>query len=658
MSEKLLSKPPFRFLHDTISAIMAVTGFGDGLYNSTELDSAQINDRNTKVAYLDKIFLLVGICKGETLAVNSGKVVAGSEPENTNLFLIALAEVSIDSSIDSALAVRMTLSGSLPSPDKIPRKNTRGNIAESKVDEQISDSKPSRPPPDETKSSKAIESNVDIDSNNGIPDRGRSRGGTRGGKPNQASTDTGLSRSNNIPNLDKEIEKCDGLESTTQLLLGELIQRPKLTDKLLGKPPFKFLFDIVVEVIRVTGFGTGLYTNEELEATITEKPQKIQFLDKIIQLVGTHLNTLVEAKPNKIVTGQEAQNTNIFLQLLAVAAKHVPDSTNSVRLVLESLNQNTDTNINTNTNNNSSNREDVPIRGREEKTNDDVSKSTTRQHSSSVSEPKEDLTPNIRNEERREIIPPSEEKFNDDGDGEVKKSIRPMTAGRRPPKVKESTVELSAKDIAPIAKKTEGILIDGQNDDDDDDLVADGKRLADDVKSSKQTDIQSKLVKNIITNKAEREAAINQPIVNETEDSKVAEESKGTGIRLGKIKKTGDKKGNVITSSTPSGGFTSFNESDIERVRSAIQLLVQNTGPLGVCMDYIQEDVGLMATELRKWEEECRKYEDLLAVETLKTRDALQPLQSELADIEEQIGDHIAKISSMKATIARNDDNI
>eukprot|EP01035_Chromulina_nebulosa_P019423 gene19423-25301_t len=632
MSEKLLSKPPFRFLHDTISAIMAVTGFGEGLYNSTELDSAQINDRNTKVAYLDKIFLLVGICKGETLDVNSGKVVAGSEPENTNLFLIALAEVSTDQSIDSALAVRMTLSGSLPSPDKIPRKNTRGNIAEAKVDEPIvSDSKPTRQQPDETKSSKAIESNVDIDNNNGIPDRGRSRGGTRGGKPNQASTDTGLSRSNNIPNLDKEIEKCDGLESTTQLLLGELIQRPKLSDKLLGKPPFKFLFDIVIEVIRVTGFGTGLYTNEELEATITEKPQKLQFLDKIIQLVGTHLNTLVEAKPNKIVTGQEAQNTNIFLQLLAVAAKHIPDSANSVRLVLESLNQNADTNNSANTNN----REEVQIRGREEKSNEDVNKSTARQQSNSVSEPKEDLTPSIRNDERREIIPPSEEKFNDDGDGEVKKSIRPMTAGRRPPKVKESTVELSAKDIAPVTKRTEGILIDGQNDDDDDDLIADGKRLADDVKSSKQTDIQSKLVKNIITNKAEREAVTIQLIVNEPEESKVAEESKGTGIRLGKIKKTGDKKGTAISTSAPSGGFTSFNESDIER-----------------------EDVGLMAIELRKWEDEFRKYEDLLAAETLKTRDALQPLQSELADIEEQIGDHIAKISSMKATIARNDENI
>lgn len=63
MSEKLLSKPPFRFLHDTITAITATTGFGEGLYSGEELDSAGIQDKNAKMAYLDKIFRLVGICK-------------------------------------------------------------------------------------------------------------------------------------------------------------------------------------------------------------------------------------------------------------------------------------------------------------------------------------------------------------------------------------------------------------------------------------------------------------------------------------------------------------------------------------------------------------------------------------------------------------------
>lgn len=61
MSEKLLSKPPFRFLQDTISAIINATGFGEGLYSGEEMEG-QITEKHAKIAYLEKIFLLVGIC--------------------------------------------------------------------------------------------------------------------------------------------------------------------------------------------------------------------------------------------------------------------------------------------------------------------------------------------------------------------------------------------------------------------------------------------------------------------------------------------------------------------------------------------------------------------------------------------------------------------
>ena len=54
--------------------------------------------------------------------------------------------------------------------------------------------------------------------------------------------------------------------TATQETLGGLIKRPRMTDALLQKPPFRFLHDIVSEVTKVTGFASGLYEGIETES--------------------------------------------------------------------------------------------------------------------------------------------------------------------------------------------------------------------------------------------------------------------------------------------------------------------------------------------------------------------------------------------------------
>ena len=52
----------------------------------------------------------------------------------------------------------------------------------------------------------------------------------------------------------------------TQETLGKVIKKPPLTEKLLSKPPFRFLHDILTEVIKVTGVLKGLFKPEEMNS--------------------------------------------------------------------------------------------------------------------------------------------------------------------------------------------------------------------------------------------------------------------------------------------------------------------------------------------------------------------------------------------------------
>lgn len=130
----------------------------------------------------------------------------------------------------------------------------------------------------------------------------------------------------------------DYWEITAQLFTS-LFERPKMTEKLLTKPPFKYLFDIVNETRKATGFGEGLYANDELDPGYYEdKNRKMFFLKKIIALTSIMLDAEIEAKPNKIVAGVEPEKTNTFLQeMYRAAAASGQDSTPFVQKTLASL---------------------------------------------------------------------------------------------------------------------------------------------------------------------------------------------------------------------------------------------------------------------------------------------------------------------------------
>lgn len=66
MKDNLLQKPPFRYLHDIITATMEkVPGFAQGLYEEQGMDSKAVTERDAKINFLAKMIALSELMTGE-----------------------------------------------------------------------------------------------------------------------------------------------------------------------------------------------------------------------------------------------------------------------------------------------------------------------------------------------------------------------------------------------------------------------------------------------------------------------------------------------------------------------------------------------------------------------------------------------------------------
>ncbi|CAK1583709.1 unnamed protein product [Parnassius mnemosyne] len=118
----------------------------------------------------------------------------------------------------------------------------------------------------------------------------------------------------------------------TQLSLGKFVKKPPLTEKLLKKPPFRFLHDIITNVLSTTGFFEGLFEEEELISdNVKDRESKIHFLNKVITVLGLITGKSLKAKPSKIIAGQEPANTNELLQCLGEALEKKLSSQEAVK---------------------------------------------------------------------------------------------------------------------------------------------------------------------------------------------------------------------------------------------------------------------------------------------------------------------------------------
>ena len=94
------------------------------------------------------------------------------------------------------------------------------------------------------------------------------------------------------------------------------------------------------------------------------------------------------------------------------------------------------------------------------------------------------------------------------------------------------------------------------------------------------------------------------------------------------------------------GGFT---EKDIEFMKKAIQVLCQSTNPLGRSIEFVTDDLDSMNKEFEHWRKESQSCQQKLKDEQKITEEVIQPLQDQLAEIEEKIREQTAKVNAVKS---------
>lgn len=129
--------------------------------------------------------------------------------------------------------------------------------------------------------------------------------------------------------------------SKTGKLFGGLIEKPKMTDKLLKKPPPKYIYDIILNTMKKTGFPKGLFTPEEEDHKYFEADarHKMDILQKVIDITKIVMNENFDIKCTNILKGEQPDKTNYFLQLFYAAATNGKDNTPLINKYLEKKNK-------------------------------------------------------------------------------------------------------------------------------------------------------------------------------------------------------------------------------------------------------------------------------------------------------------------------------
>ncbi|XP_047401143.1 TRAF3-interacting protein 1 isoform X5 [Sciurus carolinensis] len=610
LTEKLLSKPPFRYLHDIVTEVIRTTGFMKGLYTDMEMKSDNVKDKDAKIGFLQKAIDVVTMVSGEPLLAKPARIVAGHEPERTNELLQIIAKCCINK-LSSEDAVKRVLAGekvdargrssrtsrshesdnknvkeedSRAHKDREDRRDSevreRSTSQDQKQKEEVKEESKSR---DKERDKEKMKEN-DRDRHKEA-ERDKYREGEKERSRNRARPER--ERDRDRGNKDREAER----ERERRGEAGREKERPKDRDK--GKDRER----------------RRARNGEHSRDPDREKSREPDKLERKSASSGEMSKKLSDGsfKDSKAETEAEistAASRSLTSKTSKRRSKNSVEDDNSTSLWRENIEP------------------DPAVKQKGDSISDAEGEAGPTQDKSEVSE----------NPEAPGELPSS-----------ARRIPRPGSARPAPPRVKrQESAETLMADRTGSGKTVSNVIIDSQNSDNEEDdqfVVEAAPQISEmsEIEMVPAMELENSekhggLVKKILETKKDYEKLQQSPKPGEKEKSFVFESSW--------------KKEKDIVS------------KEIEKLRVSIQTLCKSALPLGKIMDYIQEDVDAMQNELQLWHMENKQHAEALQKEQSVTDCAVEPLKVELAELEQMIKDQQDKICAVKANILKNEEKI
>ncbi|XP_061062339.1 TRAF3-interacting protein 1 isoform X3 [Eubalaena glacialis] len=616
LTEKLLNKPPFRYLHDIITEVIRTTGFMKGLYTDAEMKSDNVKDKDAKISFLQKAIDVVVMVSGEPLLAKPARIVAGHEPERTNELLQRIGKCCLNK-LSSDDAVKRVLAGekaetkgrsSLTSkPQELDNKNVRveaSRVPKDKADRRNSEinerntsggrkqkeelKEENKPREKERDKEKAKENDRDRHKD---PERDKYHEGERERAKNRARPERDRAK-----DAEREREPKNEGRKEKEKWKDQERERERDRDRDRGRQ-------------RVRNGEHGGDPNRE-KSHERDKPEKKSSSSGEMSKKSSDGSF----KDSKAETETEI-STRASRSVTTKTSKR--RSKNSVEGTKEA---NTNSASVSDANSSSLQRESAEP------------EPAVKQKGDSPSDAEGDVGPS--GQEKCEV--PENSELPGELPAAVRRIPRPGSARPAPPRVRrQESAEVLTTDRTGSGKTISNVIVESQNSDneDDDQFVVEAAPQLSEVQAVELEDEKhGGLVKKILETKKDYEKLQQSPKPGEKEKLLVFESAW--------------KKEKDIVS------------KEIEKLRGSIQTLCRSALPLGKIMDYLQEDVDAMRNELQLWRSESRQQAEALQREQSITDCAVEPLKAELAELEQLVRDQQDKICAVKASILKNEEKI